>query len=647
MTKKIKTSEHAAPRPAATRPASGHPGNVFVEGEDIAISAGHDASAALHWRVLDDCLTPVGEGATEKTDTSVLARLGRLGAGWYRLEFLTADGNCAAWTNIAVLRPLAEPSPEDSPVCIDAALSWLAKDDATNRENLARLASFAGAAWIRDRLTWREVQPTPDAFVPDTIYDSTAAMQRRLGLNVLQVFHTFPAWARERAADPERPGMDLRDVYAFCKAMAARFSGSVAAWEPWNEGNARSFGGWTISEMCSHQKAAFLGFKAACPTGSPGPTVGWSPMGGINTAALAKGVIFNETWPYFDTYNIHSYDWPEAYENLWRFARDAASGRPIWVTECDRGIESVEGSGEGDLSHEFDLRKAEFMAQSYASSLYAGSSRHFHFILGHYMEGRIQFGLLRRDLTPRPSYVAFAALGRFLSGAKCLGRLTCADGRVQAIAFRAKPDGRERDVIVAWAETPGDWAQRGRCEADFALPESLRIESVHDYLGRPLDSAAPLKLRPAAVFIIMPPGEAAKLSLTPPPVSNARSGSPSPVVMQADIPGARVIMTKEGWTEEHDYSLLAGSEVDVRISVYNFSEVPAKGRVSVAYIPDGWNLSPSSWDVEVEPMGRTVLAGCLSVGTFSQPETWIRIGADMGQGGKPALAFRIRPAERE
>jgi hypothetical protein len=47
-----------------------------------------------------------------------------------------------------------------------------------------------------------------------------------------------------------------------------------------------------------------------------------------------------------------------------------------------------------DLSFSTGIQKAEFMAQSYASSFYAGADRHFHFILGHYRETRskVQFG---------------------------------------------------------------------------------------------------------------------------------------------------------------------------------------------------------------------------------------------------------------
>ena len=92
------------------------------------------------------------------------------------------------------------------------------------------------------------------------------------------------------------------------------------------------------------------------------------------------------------------------------------------------------------------------MAQSYASSLHAGANRHFHFILGQYGEGNIQFGLLRHDLTPRPSYVALAAVGRLLAGARCLGRYPI-DGKpdVRVIAFRAN---RMERSAICWSHGP-------------------------------------------------------------------------------------------------------------------------------------------------------------------------------------------------
>jgi len=200
----------------------------------------------------------------------------------------------------------------------------------------------------------------------------------------------------------------------------------------------------SVDQMCSWQKAAWLGFKA----GAPEVIVGWNATAAVPTPAHTEGALANETWPCFDTYNIHTYDWSHAYADLWKPAREAAAGRPLWITEADRGTPHLKNAPWFDQEPRLERLKAEWMAQAYASSLFAGAQRHFHFILGNYQEPNgVQFGLLRLDLTPRPAYVALAAVGRCLAGARPLGRWQPGQD-VQVYAFRARPDGVERDVFV-------------------------------------------------------------------------------------------------------------------------------------------------------------------------------------------------------
>ena len=619
------------------RTASGNPGNVFLDDEEAIIRT-HDGVA---WRALNERNEEIASGPLISSVKGLVASLGRPGIGWYKIEFLDENGSCLDWTTAAVLaRPLV-PVPDDSPVCLDAAISWLA-DDAQTRAQMTGLAVLAGVNWIRDRIHWREVQTDPDTFVPRTKYDEAARLQAEAGMKVLQVFHSLPKWVVDDAPDQDPRCPDLRHVYRFCRAMAGRFAGSVSAWEPWNEGNAKSFGGWPIDALCSLQKAAFLGFKA----GHPPVIVGWNPLGGINTPALAQGILANETWPYYDTYNIHSYDWPHAYETLWGPAREAACGRPIWVTECDRGLEAAEHSETGDFSAEYDLRKAELIAQEYATSLFAGASLHFHFVLGHYMERRIQFGLLRHDLSPRRSYAALAAVGRFLAGATCLGRWNVPEEPdAWVIVFRAQPDGVDRDVIVAWSEAPVDWPERGRAKTAWRFPDDIPIEAGFDYLGRPLDTLPPLELGSSPVFLLLPPGATKDLELSMPAASPYREDTPSPIVIQLQWPGARIVMHREEWTEEHDYHIPPETETELRIYVYNFSDEAAEGWIGTSKLPTGWRLTPDRVPLEIEAMGRTLVTLRLLPEPGSGPESaveWLQVGGDFGVKGRPALAFRIR-----
>jgi hypothetical protein len=425
--------------------------------------------------------------------------------------------------------------------------------------------------------------------------------------------------------------------------MAVRFRGTVHAWEPWNEGNVATFGGHTTDEMCSYQKAAYLGFKA----GDPNVLVCWNVSTAVPTRLHTNLVLQNETWPYFDTYNTHTYDWPDSYERLWKPVHEAACGRPIWITESDRGIPYATPEPWCDLSREGEIRKAEFMAQSYATSLFAGAERHFHFILGHYCEGgKIQFGLLRLDETPRPSYSALAAVGRFLAGAKCLGRWNL-DGNpdTYVYAFHATPDGKPRDVLVAWTEKPGDWDQRGKASVDWALPKEVAVEGVYDYLGRLLSSEAPGQLRSSPVFVLLGPGDARRLPLVSPQRSSPRSGKPGPIVLQLHMPrSASVNVEQIPWASDIEHKVQPETEIDLPLYAYNFADAPARGRIVVEHAPIGWRLTPNAWEVTLESMGQTRLE-CRFLRPQRQSDrssdAWIVLRGDFGDAGSPVLAFRL------
>ncbi|MEA3364251.1 MAG: hypothetical protein U9Q79_01305 [Candidatus Hydrogenedentes bacterium] len=615
-------------------------GNVFLDGETVSVSVPENT---IGWRVLDDSLNPVAYGAVE--DWRVL-HPGPLPIGWYRIEFLDASNECIGFTPAAVVHKPAETASGDSPVAVDIALSWLAREEPEKWPEITRLATLTGVQWVRDRIHWREMQAETGEFLEETHYDTTARIQSDAGLEILQVFHTVPSWARDTDGEGDRPRTNLLHLHRFCEGMAQRFKGRVDAWEPWNEGNAGNFGGLTIDELCSLQKAAYLGFKR----GDPDLPVCWAPLGGVNTAAQAETVLRNETWPYYDIYSIHSYDWPHAYAQLWEPARRAACGRPIWVTECDRGMKADPASPVGDYTHEYARLKAYLMAQSYACSLFSGSSRHFHFILGPYMEGErtVQFGLLREDYTPRLSYVAFAALGRFLNGARCLGRWDEPEQPdAHVYVFRAMPDGEAHDLLVAWVEKEANWPARGTQSLPWPLPEELKIEAAFDYLGRPLDTVPPGEITSAPVYAVLPEGAADALPLKTIPRSEYREGTPSPVVLQFDTPDIVPVIRQRAWTQEPERVFKPGTDVDCALLVYNFAQTDINGTISVTELPEGLAITPNRWNVTLAPQERTVLSLQMTIPASHEAsdEDWVVFQGDFGPAGKPVLAFQVNRPE--
>jgi len=610
--------------------AADHPGNIFIAGELVAINVPQDLpEQVVRWQAVDDGGALIAQGQLDGGASTPL-NLGRLHVGWYRLNFVDASGKVAAWTTVAVLSPLSAATPQDSPICVDSATSWFAKSDAPRQERFAYLAALAGVNWIRDRMSWGEVQTSADTFEPDTSYDSAAMLQAKYGLKVLQVFHGTPRWAVDRDLDGERTAgrfpRDLWRLYDFCKAVARRYEGRILAWEPWNEANIPMFGGHTIDEMCTHQKAAYLAFKAA----KPDLTVCWNVYAESGTPLHVQGVLDNEAWPYFETYNIHTYTKPDDYLNAFAPARQAACGRPIWLTECGIGLPWQTERPWSELSPEDERRQAQFIAPSYASSLFAGVNRHFFFILGNYAENKIQFGVLRHDQTPRPAYVALAAVGRLLAGARPLGRLIPEHTpNARVYAFRVAPDGLERDVLVAWAATP----------TEISWPAGIWPQAVHDYLGRRVATSLPASLTSSAFFIVLPKGDAAKLTLQAPMSASAlRSGRVCPVVLQLQMPQSATNLDQQA------HVLQAATPTDLRLFAYNFSGDKVSGTVTVQQSPANWKIAPASWTVTLDPMERKALPAQITIPAGSAAD-WIKLQGDFGPAGRSVLAFRLMVRE--
>lgn len=617
-------------------PLPSHPGNVYLAGEEVTIPLPSNLiGQAETWRLVDDSgrklaagTCPPGGAATARVT------LGKLGVGWYRIDFHASGGEYSGWTSAAVLAPLKAPTPPDSPVCVDVAAAWFARAYGAGQEGhqayYANLAALAGANWVRDRITWSEIETAPGVLAPETDYDRSAATQAAAGLTVLQVLHATPPWATDAVRDGAEAGKrfprDLWHMYRFCQEMAPRFQGRVQAWEPWNEANIDVFGGHTTTEMCTLQKAAFLGSKA----GAPQVTVCWNVFAGAGSAAQTRNVLANEAWPYFDTYNIHTYDQPTAYLGLFGTAREAACGRPLWLSECGIYQPWQTARPWGELTPELELTQARFVAKSYASSLYAGVSRHFIFILGNYVENQAQLGLMRHDHTPRPGYVALAAVGRLLAGARCLGRLPPTAGDSPRVyAFDVALGGQPKVVLVAWSDSGQPWPG----------PLPPHIEAVADYLGRDLGTAIPPTLGPAAVFVVLSAEAGRALKLAPPPAAAPRrDGAPSPVVLQLNEPHTAINLSADAYTRR------AGETAALEIVVYNFASHPVAGSLSAEVLPVGWLLKPPSWRVELAAQERRVLSGQLTLpagGRTLLDGNAVKLRGEFGADGRPVLAFNV------
>jgi hypothetical protein len=583
------------------RTSPGNPGNIFRVGEEVTVSLPPSESA---WHLTDYD----GRSRGEVKAADGRAALGRLEAGWFRLAQPGRD-----WVSLAVLPPLAAPTPRTSPVALDVAMAWFYPE--AKMADVARLCALAGVNRVRDRLTWADMEPRRGEFSGLNKYDASLRAQSRAGLEVLQVIHHSPAWA---APDGKRFPPDLRDAYRFYEAMARRWRGQLAAFEPWNEADIAVFGGHTGAEMAALQKAAYLGLKA----GHPEITACLNVFAHHGTHHLAD-LHANEAWPYFDTYNLHHYEPFDRYPQIYAHHRAVSAGRPLWVTEC-----AVPVKWAGDESHKEpsdpDLRvQADRVAKTFAASLHQGAAATFYFLLPHYVEGPTQFGILRPDLTPRPAFAALAAVGRWLADATPLGRWTSGDPETEGYLFAARPDGMEREVLVVWRRA-------GEGSLRWPVPPQQRIDAI----GRPMDPASAPALTASPVFAVFPKGAASQFPLTPPPAAPPRlPGQPSPVVLQPP-----------GMADATDLALsarkLPPGPARLSLFAYNFAPHPVNGSLTP---PAGWSLeTPQS--IELAPMDRReiILTGHFSPAA-DPPVTTLTLRGHFGTAGQPTASFRLTP----
>lgn len=588
------------------KPLVNHPGNVFLAGEEILLRL--PEGDARSWRLFD---YDGREIAALRTNGMGLS-LGRLPVGFYRLK--TPDGK--DWVSCAVIAGLNSPTPLSSPVALDVAMAWFYPKG--KMPEVASLCALAGVNYVRDRLSWGEVQLRPGEWAARTRYDESAAAQSAAGLQVLQVLHASPPWANPST---KRFPLDLRQAYEFFRGVGQRWQGQVQAFEPWNEADIEGFGGHTGSEMATLQKAAYLGLKS----GNPSVTACLNVFATHTRAQLAD-LDQNDASGYFDTFNLHHYAPFEDYPRLYSDFRSVSAGKPLWVTECAL---PVKWAGDDKLKEptDADLRvQAERVAKTFACSLHEGANATFYFLLPHYTEGQTQFGLLRPDLTPRPGYVALAAVGRLLADARPLGQLQGLSEGLHGYVFRAKPDGESREVMVAWATGEG---------RDMPLPETAL--SVFDHLGRTMATTKRILLTAAPIFVLMPDGSAEKLALRlspKPPPSLARP--PSPVVIQALWPEGRTVLKASAYR-------ISSEKVEfVPMFVYNFSRTAIAGRLEV-FAPTGWKCGDLG-DVTVAPNSRSELALSIDCrGAVSNVIENIRVKGHFGEAGNPVLSMRVMP----
>jgi hypothetical protein len=576
--------------PAAV--ASEHPCNVFVLGQDVRIAV---PSQWKQWGAIDIDNRELAHGSAP------IADLGKLPVGYFEIHPTTG----AARITAAVVAPNSPV--EDTPIAIDAAMSWFYPDPDQVRDACA-LCKLAGVKWVRDRASWPEIETARGVWAPpDTRYERTMRIEHQEGLKILQVNHISPPWASK---DTRNFPQDLRDVYNFYRGLVQRWKGLADAIEPWNEPDIVMFGGQTGCQIASFQKAAYLGFKGGDPDFKVNEAVF-----AIDRAQTLDEFGANEVYPYFDRYDLHHYVHLDAYPRAYGRHRAVCGGRPMWTTEFNLPVWWADEKTHEPSDSELRVQGYR-VGKVFSEALFQRPEKLFYFMFGDYVERHLQYGIVHADFTPRPAYSAFAAVGRFLNGAKPIGKVNLGNDKLMEYAFNTVVDGEPSETLVAWSET---------YPTKVGFPPGGKL---YDYLGREMKPAHKVKLTPATVFIILPPGGSKSLKIEPPPAkAKWVEGKPCPVVLQ---------LIGQGDVKQSAFQL--DPSKTLKLVAYNFGDKPAHGELTLK----GATMEDKA--IELKPGGRQ--ERMIQV----QGPAGVTVRLDLGSTGHATAAARVlapAPASKE
>lgn len=488
-------------------------------------------------------------------------------AGWHELSI----GASAFGILAQDAMPVGEPDPF---FAIDAAMSWLVKDDA-RREVLVRQLRSLGIAEVRERLAWWAVQPAPDRFNAQTPFrdDALRALYAGAGIRVLDAFHDAPAWmGRVAGVYPS----DMLAVASAWRTIAERFSASTAAIEVWNEPDAAEFAGdGTPDQLVALTRAVAWAVRQQ----HPGIRICGGAFTRHATASYRSASWANGLLGACDVFTYHDYAAPDRLEGHLQILRQEMADAgdpsvPIWITEAGKAWPS--GSGRPDATD--DARSAHWITLRAVEARACGVQRYYAFVLPYYPEGRNNFSMTGRDGTALRSLAAYGHLARRLAGLPYAGDLAVPGAQRTRLFADA-----QRAVAVVWLGEPGE-AQRLRTDlpvrACFGL-DGRRILRGADGTWETRDGACYFDLDPA-VRVAAVTGTIA-MELWRQAQQGRPRPTPSPIVLQCmPTPG------DIGSRLDH-YALVPqpGGVNTMRVRIANCAAQPAEVRLALRAPPGG------------------------------------------------------------
>jgi hypothetical protein len=286
-----------------------------------------------------------------------------------------------------------------------------------------------GAGWTRIDINWELIQRNGPNTFDWVAFDRVVQAARARGLSVLATILYTPRWARPAGTDGTYAPSDLSAYSSFAAAAAAHYAPmGVHTWEIWNEPN---IGFWKPApdpeRYTQMLKLAYAAIKRADPTAFV-VSAGLSPYGArgdasaheMNPLTFLERMYAAGAHGRFDALGWHPYNfrgidyhpasaWSQVAETK-PSARSimAANGdgdKQIWGTEFGAPTGTAgDAVSEAAQAQLVTAGYATWKTWSFAGPLFwfsfrdAGTNR---------SDREDNFGLLRFDFSPKPSFAAY------------------------------------------------------------------------------------------------------------------------------------------------------------------------------------------------------------------------------------------------
>lgn len=353
--------------------------------------------------------------------------------------------------------------------------AYLGRYHGRELEQMALKSKEAGVKWIREDFQWGTIEAEKGKF-NWAFTDSVVHIARQNGISVYAIVAYWPSWTREYTKE------GIADYITFLRELVNHYKNEIHQWEIWNEPNIFFWQG--PAEM--YAELLMKSYVAIKDVDASAQVLGISTSG-IDFDFIQK---MEDLQAPFDVLTIHPYRSKlveSEFISELKKASDMAvlpggRRRPVWITEMGWTTYTPHNSWvqEGFLATPL-REQAELIVRTYLSCIISGiDPKVFWYDLRndgtdpHNFEDNI--GIMYKDFSPKPAYIAYSTMTRTLKGMKFIKSLLMPDGVFSGL-FEDQND-RNKKVIALWSPS-GD----KRVEIEVASDKAAMINTMGEVSG--------------------------------------------------------------------------------------------------------------------------------------------------------------------